>query len=105
MLMVAIMVGGAIGLSRISVDLLPELTYPTVSVNTTWPNVSPEEIELLVTRPIEQAVSSAPGIRRITSTSYQGLSQVSAEFDWGKDLDVAAVDILQLVQRNQDQLP
>ena len=45
------------------------------------------------------------GIRRLSSTSYQGLSQVSAEFDWGADLDTAAVDVLQLVQRNQDKLP
>jgi HAE1 family hydrophobic/amphiphilic exporter-1 len=105
MLMVAVMLVGAIALSRMPVDLLPELSYPTVSVNTSWPNVSPEEIELLVTRPIEQAVSAAPGIRRITSTSYQGLSQVTAEFDWGADLDNAAVDVLQLVQRAQDRLP
>src|SRR5262249_31185568 len=105
MLMMAIMLVGAICLSRTPVDLLPEVSYPTVSVNTIWPNVSPEEIELLITRPIEQAVSAAPRIRPLTSTSYQGLSQVSAEFDWGADLNTAAVDVLQLVQRNQDQLP
>jgi hydrophobic/amphiphilic exporter-1 (mainly G- bacteria), HAE1 family len=105
MLMVAIMLVGAICLGRMPVDLLPEVSFPTVSVNTTWPNVSPEEIELLVTRPIEAAVSSAPGLRRLESTSYQGQSQVRAEFDWGADLDTAAVDVLQLVQRNQDQLP
>ena len=81
MLMVAIMLVGAICLSRTPVDLLPEVSYPTVSVNTTWPNVSPEEVELLVSRPLEAAVASAPGIRRLYSTSYQGLSQVQAEFE------------------------
>ena len=50
MLMAAVMLVGAICLGRMPLDLLPEVSYPTVSVNTVWPNVSPEEIELLVTR-------------------------------------------------------
>jgi HAE1 family hydrophobic/amphiphilic exporter-1 len=103
--MAAVMLVGAICLGRMPLDLLPEVSYPTVSVNTVWPNVSPEEIELLVTRPIEAAVSSAPGIQRINSTSYQGQSSVTAEFAWGADLDTAAVDVLQLVQRIEDRLP
>lgn len=101
----ALVLLGVVCLTRIPVDLLPKITIPTVVVNTTWPNVAPEEMETQVTRPIEQAVSSAPGIQNITSNSTTGSSSVRVQFNWGTDIGQAAVDVLQLVQRARQQLP
>src|SRR5262245_51107116 len=105
MVMVSVILVGAICLTRLPIDLLPEISFPSVSVRTTWPNVSPEEIELMVTRPLEQAVSSATNLYRISSRSYQGQSEVRVEFNYGADMDTAAVEVLQLVARNRDRLP
>jgi hydrophobic/amphiphilic exporter-1 (mainly G- bacteria), HAE1 family len=103
--MLAVILIGGVCVFRLPIDLLPEVSFPTVSVRTIWPNVSPEEMELMVTRPIEQAVSSATNLYRVTSTSYQGQSEVRVEFNYGVDMDSAAVEVLQLVQRSVDKLP
>src|SRR5437763_265606 len=105
MLMMGVILVGAICATRLPFDLLPESSFPSVTVRTTWPNVSPEEIELMVTRPIEQAVSSATNLYRITSNSYQGQSQVRVEFNYGADMNAAAVEVLQLVERARERLP
>lgn len=101
----ALVLLGVVCLTKLPVDLLPKITIPTVVVNTTWPNVAPEEMETQVTRPIEQAVSSAPGIQNISSNSTTGNSSVRVQFNWGTDIGQAAVDVLQLVQRARQQLP
>lgn len=96
---------GAICLTRLPVDLLPKVTLPTVQIVTDWPNVAPEEIETQVTRPIEQAVSSAQGLYQVNSTSVEGTSQVRVQFRWGTDIGQAAVDVLQLVERAKRNFP
>lgn len=96
---------GAICVTRLPVDLLPKITLPTISVNVSWANVAPEQMETQVTRPIEQAVSSAPGIYQVSSTSTLGSSNVRIQFNWGTDIGQAAVDVLQLVQRAKRNLP
>ena len=101
----ALVLLGVVCLTKLPVDLLPKITLPTVVVNTTWPNVAPEEMETQVTRPMEQAVSSAPGIQQINSSSTTGTSSVRIQFNWGTDIGQAAVDVLQLVQRARQQLP
>jgi HAE1 family hydrophobic/amphiphilic exporter-1 len=103
--MLAVILIGAVCVLRLPIDLLPEISFPQVTVRTVWPNVSPEEMELMVTRPIEQAVSSATNLYRITSSSYQGQSQVRVEFNYGVDMGAAAVEVLQLVERSIDKLP
>ena len=60
----ALVLLGAVCLTRLPVDLLPKVSLPTVIISTTWPNVAPQELETQVTRPIEQAVSAAPGIQQ-----------------------------------------
>lgn len=101
----ALVLLGAVCLTRLPLDLLPKVTLPTVVVVTQWPNVAPEEMETQVTRPIEQAVSSASGINLVSSTSTQGSSNVRIQFNYGVDISRAAVDVLQLVERSRQRLP
>ncbi len=96
---------GAICLTKLPVDLLPKVSLPTVSVNTQWPNVAPEEIEAQVTRPIERALSSVSDLYQISSSTGEGSSSVRVQFQWGTDIGQAAVDVLQLVQKAKRSFP
>ncbi len=96
---------GLVSFSRLSIDLMPEITYPTISVITTYENVGPQEIEELVSRPIEEALAAVQGVQEITSTSTEGRSMVRVSFTWGTDLDVAANDIRDRIDRALSRLP
>src|SRR5688572_31349806 len=74
---------GGISLTRLPVDLLPDVTYPVVTIRVGYPGVGPEEIEQLLTRPIEQAVSAVAGLEQVNSTSSEGNSIVRLSFAWG----------------------
>jgi HAE1 family hydrophobic/amphiphilic exporter-1 len=102
-LMVVIL--GIISLTRIPIDLYPSIEIPTIAVSTSYSGVGPEEIENLVTKPIEQAVSTVAGIKTVRSTSREGSSQVTVEFDYGVDLDQAFTEIQQKVERARRSLP
>jgi HAE1 family hydrophobic/amphiphilic exporter-1 len=101
----ALVLLGVICLTRLPVELLPKVTLPTISVSTTWPNVAPEEIEAQVTRPIEQALSSTPGLYQVSSTSSAGSSRVTVQFNWGTDLGQAALDVIQRLERAKRGFP
>lgn len=101
----ALVLLGAICLTRLPIDLLPKVSAPTVAVVTQWPNVSPEEIEAQVTRPIEQSVSSVPNLYQVTSQTQEGVSTVRVNFQWGADIGQGAVDVLQLVERARQRFP
>ncbi|MCX6344797.1 MAG: efflux RND transporter permease subunit [Armatimonadetes bacterium] len=105
MRIVALVLLGWVCLMRLPVDLLPNVTIPSVSVTTQWPNVAPEEIEAQITRPMERAVSSVPGMYQVTSSSVEGRSQVRIAFRWGVDIGQAAVDVLQQAERAQRSFP
>ena len=93
---------GLYSLSRLQVDLYPDIALPTVVVITNYSGASPEDIETLVTRPIEGAVASVKDAEEIRSISKQGVSMVEVKFDWGKDMDIAETDVrrkLELVER------
>ena len=105
MLALAIVVLGIFALPRLPVALLPNFTPPVVTVTVNYPNVGPEQMEALVTRPIENAVSRVNGIELINSTSQLGQSTVSAQFYYGTNLDTAAVDVQQQVDQIRSQLP
>ncbi|MDP2983211.1 MAG: efflux RND transporter permease subunit [Candidatus Latescibacter sp.] len=96
---------GMVSFSRLSIDLMPEVTYPTISVVTTYENVGPEEMEEMITRPIEETLASVQGVQEMTSTSNQGSSQVRVSFIWGSDLDSAANDIRDRIDRVMGRLP
>ncbi len=101
----ALVLLGAVCLTRLPVDLLPNVSIPTVSVITQWPNVAPEEIESQVTRPIEEAVSAAPNVATVQSTSNDGISTVRVQFAWGTDVGQAAIDVLQVVEKARQRFP
>ena len=89
-----ILVGfGIFGLQNLRLNLYPDVSFPTITVYTSYEGVAPEDIETLVTRPIEESVGSIGGIRRIRSLSSQGASVVKLNFNWGTDLYEAENDV------------
>ena len=105
MIALAIIVLGVFALPRLPVALLPNFTYPVVNVGVTYPNVGPEQMEALITRPIENAVSRVNGVQQINSTSSEGQTSVQVQFYYGTNLDTAAVDVQQQVDQIRNQLP
>ena len=100
-----VIVVGAVSFYYLPVDLLPEIEYPRVSVNTSYPNVGPEEMEQIITDPVANAVSSVSNVERITSQSEEGGSRVNLEFAQGTDLNAAANDVRAALDRIRDDLP
>ena len=96
---------GSISLSRLPIDMMPDITRPTLSISTTYTNASPQEIEQLITKPIEQAMSSVQGVQEVTSVSMEGNSNVRVTFTWGVDLDAAANDMRDRLDRVIPLLP
>ena len=92
--LILILVAGIQGWQRMSVDLLPNLDVPVVNIIIHLPGAAPQDMELLVTRPIESAMQGINGVHRVASTSAQGISQVSIQFNWGTKVN----DARQLVQ-------
>ena len=85
----AVMLFGMVSLSRLSVNLLPDLSYPTLTIRTDYDGAAPAEVEQLVTKPIEEAIGIVKGVRNVQSTSKAGQSDVLLEFDWGTEMDMA----------------
>ena len=89
-----ILVGfGIFGLFNLRLNLYPDVSFPTITVYTSYEGVAPEDMETLVTRPVEEAVGSISGIRRVRSLSSQGASVVKLNFNWGTDLYEAENDV------------
>jgi HAE1 family hydrophobic/amphiphilic exporter-1 len=84
---------GLFGLQNLRLNLYPDVSFPTITVYTSYEGVAPEDIETLVTRPIEESVGSISGIRRVRSLSSQGASVVKLNFEWGTDLYEAENDV------------
>lgn len=93
MMMVALMILGAVGFSRLGVDLFPDISFPILTVSTPYPGAGPEEVEQLVTRPIEDAVGSLAGVDSVRSFSREGISTVVISFKIGTDLKLASMDV------------
>ncbi|GBF30981.1 cobalt-zinc-cadmium resistance protein CzcA [bacterium MnTg04] len=93
MFTVAVVMFGMVSLSRLKVNLLPDLSYPTMTVRTELTGAAPIEIESLITKPVEEAVGVIKNVRRVRSVSRSGQSDVVLEFAWGTDMDIAGVDV------------
>jgi HAE1 family hydrophobic/amphiphilic exporter-1 len=102
--LVAILLG-AISFMEIPVDLMPEVDQPTISINTQYQGVAPEEMETLISRPIEQIVSAAPGVEEVTSTSTEGSSSVRVSFVYGTNIEEAANELRARMDRGRRSLP
>jgi HAE1 family hydrophobic/amphiphilic exporter-1 len=105
MVVLMVLLLGVISLLRLPIDLMPDISYPTLSITCTYENAGPEEIEELISRPVEQAVSAVPGVEELTSISLEGQGTVRVTFAWGTDLDAAANDIRDRLDRIIDRLP
>jgi HAE1 family hydrophobic/amphiphilic exporter-1 len=96
---------GWISFTRLPVDLMPDVSFPSITVRVSYSGVGPLEMEELVTRPLEQALSATSGVERIESTSSEGQSRVSLNFAWGTDLNEAADDVRNRLDRIRGRLP
>jgi HAE1 family hydrophobic/amphiphilic exporter-1 len=90
---VAVALFGLVSLTRLNLNLLPDLSYPTLTIRTELPGAAPLELETLVTRPVEEAVSIIRNVRQVRSVSRAGQSDVTLEFVWGTDMDLAGIDV------------
>ncbi len=90
---------GAAWISKLPVEIFPDISAPTVTVITEAPGMAPEEIELLVTFPVESAVNGSPGVRRLRSVSADGISVIWVEFLWGTDVYQARQVVTERLQR------
>ncbi|WP_394392410.1 efflux RND transporter permease subunit [Shewanella woodyi] len=93
MFMFAVILFGMVGFSRLAVKLLPDLSYPTITIRTQYIGAAPVEVEQLVSKPIEEAAGIVKGLRKISSISRSGMSDVVLEFEWGTDMDMASLDV------------
>ena len=93
MFMLAVILFGMVGFSRLAVKLLPDLSYPTITIRTLYVGAAPVEIEQLVSKPIEEAAGIVKGLRKISSISRSGMSDVVLEFEWGTNMDMASLDV------------
>ncbi len=89
----ALAVFGVVGYNRLALDLLPDISYPSLTIQTEFVNAAPSEVENLITRPIEEVVGVLKGLRSIHSVSRAGASEVALEFEWDSDMDLLALDV------------
>ena len=107
LLMVFTLLGltGVFTMSKTSLSLMPDVDMPYLTVSATYTNAGPESVEKSVTKPIEDALVSLSGLKNINSTSMEGRSQVSLEFNYGTDLEIAANDVRTKLSRITSRLP
>src|SRR4030042_5517730 len=105
MLVLIIIAVGTLAVTRLPIALMPEITYPTLNIMTSYENTGPEEMEQIITRPIEEAMSAVPGVEEVFSVSSTGSSTVRVMFAWGTDLDAAADDVRERLDRVVPRLP
>lgn len=96
---------GFIGFRFLPVDLLPPIEYPQLTVATDYDNVGPQEIEQIITEPVENALAGVPGVERVRSSSREGGSRVTLEFAQSVDIDVASNDVRAALDRVRRSIP
>ncbi len=105
MVYLGILLLGVIAWTRLPQELYPPITYPQLTVATNYKDAAPEEIEILVTKPIEEVVGTVPGLRRVSSVSKEEISLVIAEFNWGTNMDFAALGVREKIDLIKERLP
>jgi HAE1 family hydrophobic/amphiphilic exporter-1 len=96
---------GAISLTRLPVDLMPDVSYPSLTVRVGYGGVGPMEIEELIVRPLEQSLAAVPGLEQVNSTASEGSGTVRLSFAWGTDLNEAADEVRTRVDRIRGRMP
>ncbi len=105
MVFIGVLGVGLFGLSQLGVDLYPDIQFPMIFIMSQLEGAGPEEMENLVTDPLEQAVARVRNVKKVTSTSSPGMTAVIAEFAWGSDLYRAETDIRRMLEMYEDFLP
>lgn len=105
MVIILMLILGAVSMRGMPVDLFPELTFPIVAVTTTYEGAGPEEIENLISSPLEDAMSTLPNVESVTSISRTGGSLVLVSFTWGTNMDFASLDMRERIDSVRDFLP
>src|SRR6056297_1730001 len=93
MIFIAILFMGILSLMLLDIDLFPDISSPYASIITTYQGASAEDVEKKVTEVIEKNVSTVSNVKEVTSISQEGVSAVTVEFEWGKDLDAGVSDL------------
>jgi HAE1 family hydrophobic/amphiphilic exporter-1 len=105
MLFLALGLIGAFSLTRLNLDMFPDIHPPVVSILTSWPGASASDVETEVTEPIEDVVNTVNNLDTLTSKSLDNLSVIACKFDWGTDLDVATNNIRDKLELSKRDLP
>ena len=105
MFFLALLIFGSISLLRLPIDILPDITYPSITVYTEYKGAGPQEVERLITETIEKTVSTIDNVKEVRSTSVEDASTVTIDFNWGTDLADAANDIREKLDRVRRLLP
>ena len=105
MVIMSFMVLGVVSMTRLGIDLFPDISFPFVNISVPYPGASPEEVETLVTRPIEDAVAGINGVKRVQSTSTEGLGMIGVELRLEVDAQNAAAEIREKVAAIRGRLP
>lgn len=105
MLAVAVFALGIIGFSKLPLDLFPDMDIPIVSVITTYSGAPPEEVEQFVSKPLEESLATVENLKNVSSTSQEGVSVVTVEFEWGQDMNWASYDVREKVDTAVNRLP
>ena len=105
MIFLGIILLGLISWSKLPQELFPSITYPQITVVTSYENAAPEEIESLITKIIEEATGTVNNVKRISSVSKEGLSLVMVEFNWGTNMDFAALNVREKIDLVKERLP
>jgi len=95
---VGILIVGFVSSGKLPLNLLPDITYPKVTIRTEYPHAAPAEVENMVTRPIEQTVGIITNVVQVSSVSRPGISEVTVEFTWGSDIDIITMDLREKLQ-------
>jgi HAE1 family hydrophobic/amphiphilic exporter-1 len=105
MLTILILILGGISLTKLGLEMLPDMDYPVISIITSYEGAAPEDIEESVTEPIETAIATVKNIKALKSESMENVSLITVEFEWGTNLDFAAQDLRDAIDQIADYLP